>query len=308
MVEPTVVQNAPDKVQAPASTATALVSSSVNTLHTELTSTPLATLAPSSTPMPAATVAITLAFVTQPESQARPQPDAIAVRRTVTIPILMYHYISIPPKNADRIRLDLSVTPSHFENELNYLATNSYTTVSLNDIYTALATGAALPPKPVVITFDDGYHDAYTNAYTLLQKYHMTGTFFVISDMINSGNPAYMTWDMAKEMANGGMSIESHSRSHPDMRARSNDFLIYQILGPIEAITTYTGKRPHFFCYPSGRYDAAVIRVLKSTDTWAAVTTQEGVVHSLADAMTWTRVRVHGSTTLDQFSELVKVP
>ena len=257
---------------------------------------------------PVVTTVVSPTFVSQPEGEVRPQSDAIAATRALTIPILMYHYISSPPKTSDRVRLDLSVTPTNFESELNYLASYSYTAVSLYDIYNALATGAPLPSKPVVITFDDGYRDAYTNAYPLLKKYHMTGTFFIVSDFINSGNSAYLTWDMVKEMSDGGMSIESHSRWHPDMRNRQNDFLVYQIMGPIEAITAYTGKRPHFFCYPSGRYDAAVIRVLKSADTWAAVTTQQGISHSLTDAMTWTRVRVRGSTTLQQFAELVQTP
>jgi peptidoglycan/xylan/chitin deacetylase (PgdA/CDA1 family) len=238
-----------------------------------------------------------------------PQPDAIAASRSMTVPILMYHYISVPPQKADRIRMDLSVTPANFDVEMAYLATHGYTSVSLYDVYNALATGALLPAKPVVITFDDGYRDVYVNAYPLLKKYHMTGTVFIISDPINSGNLAYLTWNMVKEMAQGGMSIESHSRTHPDMRNRSYEFLVYEILGPIEAITAYTGQTPHFFCYPSGRYDAAVIRVLKSAHTWAAVTTQAGDSrHALSDAMTWTRVRVHGTTTLQQFAELVKLP
>jgi peptidoglycan/xylan/chitin deacetylase (PgdA/CDA1 family) len=247
-------------------------------------------------------------FTAQPEQLLMPQPDENATKRSIKVPILMYHYISIPPKGSDRYRVDLSVSPHDFESELSYLSTNSYTSISLYDLYNYLATGARLPARPVVITFDDGYRDAYANAYPLLKKYHMTGTFFVVSDFINSGDSAYMTWEMVKEMAQAGMSIESHSRWHPDLRNRSNDFLIYQILGPIEAITAYTGKRPHFFCYPSGKYDAAVIRVLKSADTWAAVTTQQGVTHSFNDAMTWTRVRVRGSTTIQQFTEMVQLP
>lgn len=245
-------------------------------------------------------------FVSKPESDQKPQADTLAMTRKAVVPILMYHYISVPPKDADRIRLDLSVTPDNFEKQLQYLTTYSYTTVSLYDVYNYLATGTALPPRPVVLTFDDGYRDAYVNAFALLKKYHMTGTFFIITDLVNSNNPSYLTWDMVKEMSAAGMSIESHTMSHPDMRNRSFAFLVYQILGPIEAITAYTGHRPHFFCYPYGRYDNAVIRVLASADTWGALTTQYGTVHTLAGAMVWPRVRVHGSTTLTEFGYLVK--
>ena len=233
------------------------------------------------------------------------QPTERAANRSANVPILMYHYISIPPRNADRYRLDLSVLPANFDAQLAYLQSNGYSTISLDDLYNYLAGGASLPPRPIILTFDDGYRDAYDIALPLLQKHRMTGTFFIISDFISSGNPAYLTWDMVKEMSNAGMSIESHTRSHPDLRNRSHDYLIWQILGPIEAITVYTGKRPLFFCYPSGRYDAAVIQVLRSVGTLAAVTTQNGTTHTLADAMTWSRLRVHGSTTLQQFVQLV---
>ncbi len=274
------------------------------------TAMPTATPTPTSTPTPLPTSTPTTTpvagFMSRPEADQKPQPDAMAPTRKAVVPILMYHYISVPPDKNDRIRLDLSVTPANFDDQLNYLATYSYTTVSLYDVYDYLATGASLPPRPIVLTFDDGYRDAYENAFPLLRKYHMTGTFFVISDFSSSGNPAYMDWAMIQEMSSAGMSIESHTRSHPDLRNRPNDFLVYQILGPIEAISAYTGRRPHFFCYPSGRYDDAAIRVLASADTWAAVTTQYGTAHTLVGAMTWTRVRIHGSTTLPEFTYLVK--
>jgi peptidoglycan/xylan/chitin deacetylase (PgdA/CDA1 family) len=218
----------------------------------------------------------------------------------------MYHYISNPPAGSDRYRIDLSVSPTELEAQLKYLSTNGYTVISLYDLYAHLASGAALPSKPVVLTFDDGYRDAYEYAFPLLQKYRMTGTFFIVSDFINVNNPAYLTWEMVKTMSAAGMSIESHSRTHPDLRNRPVDQLIWQVLGPIEAITAYTGKRPHFFCYPSGRYDDALIRMLRSVDTWAAVTTQQGITHTLAGAMTWTRVRVRGMAAPQEFATLLK--
>ena len=224
----------------------------------------------------------------------------------LTVPILMYHYISAPPPGADRYRLDLSVAPEQFEQHLHYLATNGFSTVSLFDLLRHLNTGAPLPARPVVLTFDDGYRDNYDNAFPLLKKYGFTGTFFVVSDFVNSGRPEFLTWEMAREMSEAGMSIESHSRTHPDLRGRSFQSLVWEILGPIEAITYYTGQRPHFFCYPSGKYDRDSIAVLKSVETWAAVTTNPGRLQTLENAMTWPRVRVHGGASADAFAALVR--
>lgn len=246
-----------------------------------------ATRAPSATPRPSATPA--------------PLPAAVQV------PVLMYHYIAEPPAKADKYRFDLSVTPANLESQLKYLKDNGFTTISLGDVYDHLSKGRSLPKKPVVLTFDDGHRNAYTNAFPLLKKYRMTDTFFIVTDFINYKDPEYITWDMAKEMARAGMSIESHSRTHKDMRKRSNAFLVWEILGPIEQITAYTGKKPDFFCYPGGQYDQRVIDVLRSAGTLAAVTTQPGSTFTLANALTWPRLRVRHNTTIEQFASLVEI-
>lgn len=266
--------------------------------------TPTATALPTPTPTPLPTPTAVSPAPQHPPLE-RPAPDVDAHRRVLTVPILMYHYISVPPPGADKYRIDLSVPPDKFEEQLAWLAENGFSTVSLYALIDHLSTGAPLPPRPVVLTFDDGYRDNYENAFPLLKKYGFTGTFFVVSDFINAGRPEYMTWDMAREMAEAGMSIESHSRTHPDLRGRSFQFLVWEILGPIEAITHYTGQRPRFFCYPAGKYDRDVIAVLKSVDTWAAVTTQPGRRQTLDTAMTWPRLRVHGGGSLRDFIRLV---
>ncbi len=210
----------------------------------------------------------------------------------------MYHYISEPPPNADRLRRALSVTPQTFERHLQYFAEHGYRTISLYDLHAHLKDGIPLPPKPVILTFDDGYLDAYTNAFPLLQQYGMTGTFFIVTDFINYQNPNHITWDMAREMFTGGMSIESHGRTHRDLRNRSFQFLVWEILGPLEQITHYVGHRPRFFCYPAGQYDDHVIAMLRSVDKWGAVTTQHGYVHTLQSAMTQPRVRVTNEASI----------
>lgn len=256
-------------------------------------------LAPLRTPEPAA--------LRTPElAPARPLASPAPTGREARVPILMYHYISTPPADADRIRIDLSVPPPAFEQHLKYLKDNGYTTISLGDLYDALAGGPPLPAKPVILTFDDGYRDAYENALPLLKKYGMRGTFFIVTDFIHAGYPAYLTWPMVQAMHDAGMSIENHTRSHADLRRRADDFLVWQILGGIESIQAYTGRRPQFFCYPGGFFDDNTVRVLQSANVLAAVTTQYGKTHSLGDSLTWSRVRVRGEGTLREFADLVR--
>ncbi|NJM41925.1 MAG: polysaccharide deacetylase family protein [Anaerolineae bacterium] len=242
----------------------------------------------------------------RPSATPRPTPT-IPPPKDARVPILMYHYISVPPPNADKYRLDLSVTPKNFEAQLKYLAENGFTTISLYELHAYLNSGRPLPPKPVVLTFDDGYIDNYTEAFPLLKKYRMTGTFFVVSEFASSTNPAYMRWNHIKEMSDAGMSIESHSRAHTDLRTRRGDFqgLVWDTLPVLDQIEKVTGKRPRFFCYPFGKYDDAVIRMLKSEFMLGAVTTDYGKTHTLANAFTWDRVRVHGGTGIAGFASLV---
>jgi peptidoglycan/xylan/chitin deacetylase (PgdA/CDA1 family) len=241
----------------------------------------------------------------RPSPTARPTPTP-RPPASVRVPILMYHYISDPPPGSDKLRVDLSLSPKQFEAQLRYLKENGFTTVSLQDVYDLLKTGKPLPTKPVVLTFDDGYLDHYTEAFPLLKKYGMMGTFFIVTDYIVYKNPEHLTWPMVKEMARAGMSIESHSRTHKDMRNRSTNFLVWEILGPVEQIEAYAGKRPRFFCYPTGKYDARVIKILRDVGTHAAVTTEHGSTYTLANAMEWPRLRVRNTTSIEGFANLVE--
>ena len=228
-------------------------------------------------------------------------------RRRLRVPILMYHYVSEPPEDADRYRRDLSVTPEQLDAQLRWLRDNGYTVVSLDEVTLALRAGARLPPRPVVLTFDDGYADAYEHAFPLLKKHAMTATFFVVSGWMDEGRAGYMTWEQAREMAAAGMSIQSHSRTHPDLsRGCDYDCLVYQVLGSIETIEAEIGVRPRFFCYPSGRYNGNVMTVLEQVGIVAAVTTNGGTLHVSERPLQLARVRIRGTTDLGDFAWMLR--
>ncbi len=237
----------------------------------------------------------TSAPASRPTPTPRPLPDEAHV------PILMYHYVSELPPNPDRYRLDLTVLPENFEAQLEYLAQAGYHTITLADLYLYLTQGQPLPEKPIALTFDDGYADAYEVVFPLLQKYGFVGTFFVLATPAHFESPGYMTWAQMKEMSDAGMSIQAHGRDHVDLRNRSYDFLVYQILGIQEAIQYHTGRLPRFFCYPSGRYDDDVIAVLKSAGYWGAVTTEWGRTETRETLFMMPRLRIRGSDTLEDF-------
>lgn len=233
----------------------------------------------------------------------RPQMVQAGVRRRVRCPILMYHYVSPLPADADKYRLDLTVLPENFQAHCEYLAENNYRTVTMEQLYGALIRGEKLPPRRVVMTFDDGYADAYTEAFPVLRQFGMTGTFFVVRDFM--GQAGYMTWAQAGEMLAAGMEIENHSVSHIDLRGLDRDSMVYQIGAAADEIQNQLGRRPRFFCYPGGRYDPLAVQVVQETGHLMAVTTADGLVHTSSDALRMARARVRGSTGVQGLEWLI---
>ena len=297
----------------PTSTATPTHTPTATASHTP-TATPTATDTSTATHTPTATSTAThtatathtwtptathTPTATSTPTPLRPTPDG--VQRQVRVPILMYHYVEDPPPDADVWRRDLSVPPSRFEAQLRYLEEQGYQSITLNDLALYLTVGAPLPPKPIILTFDDGYADAYTHAFPLLQAHGFVGTFFLITGQIDANNPDFLSWAEVEEMAAAGMRFEPHSFDHPDLRNRGFQFLVFQTLGPKQAIEQRTGEPCRFFAYPSGRYDQYVIDVLRSADYWGAVLTEQGATHDSDDLFLLRRVRISGGDRLDDF-------
>jgi peptidoglycan/xylan/chitin deacetylase (PgdA/CDA1 family) len=214
--------------------------------------------------------------------------------RRIRVPILMYHYVSPLPDDADEYRRDLTILPGVFHAHIEYLFFEGYSTISLYQLDDALLTGTPLPPKPIVLTFDDGYIDHYTNVFPALKEYGFTGTFFIITSRPDANDSNYVSWDQIQEMSDAGMSMESHTKTHQSLRERDYDFLVYEMLGSIESLQAYTGRQPHMFAYPVGHYDDAALGVAQTLPIWRAVTTHGGHIHTTDNRLELDRVRISG--------------
>ncbi len=290
---------------------------SVTALLSDALALPAPTIAPTAFPptnVPPAVVQDAPALtMTNPLTQVSPYPvpappaqlPADGEVRRAYVPILMYHYLSVPPANTDIYRRDLSIDPERFAAHLDRLQAEGYTTISLYALHAYLTQGAPLPPKPVVITFDDGYRDNYENALPLLTARKMTATFFIVVDFINRERPEYLSWEMVRALHAAGMSVEAHGIDHTTLRGRSAADLEYQALRSYETIQDRIGVRPRFISYPAGEYDAATITMFQSAGYWAGFTTVQGATHRSDELFTLRRVRMRNTTTADELIRLL---
>ncbi len=219
------------------------------------------------------------------------------------VPILMYHYVDAEPPPVGRYADGLTVRTPDFLEEMDYLADHGYHTVTLADVYLAMAGIRSLPDKPVALTFDDGGLDNYQVAFPILRERRLTATFFVITKTV--GAAGQMSWDQLREMADGGMSIQSHTVSHPDLPGASDSRLRSELMGSREAIRQALGRPVYAVAYPAGSFDQRVIAAAKEAGYVMGVATSKGDGLSTKGIFEITRRRVQAFLPLVNFERLL---
>lgn len=219
---------------------------------------------------------------------AAPIPAGWKQTEEYSVPILMYHYIrSMPPR--DRMGQGLSVSPEQFAKQLDYLIENGYVPIT----FAQLSQGI-LPPKPVILTFDDGLADAYTAAFPALRQRGLAGTFYVISGFV--GQAGSVTWDQLREMQAAGMEIGAHTVTHPDLAIASPAEQQHQIDGSIRAIQETLGQPVITFAYPSGKQTPQAVELLETAGISYSVTTKDGLATDSDNQQLLPRYRITDAT------------
>jgi peptidoglycan/xylan/chitin deacetylase (PgdA/CDA1 family) len=183
----------------------------------------------------------------------------------VVCPILLYHHISRPDSPTTSTYY---IPPEDFEIQMKALHDWGYTSISISQLVEAILHGARLPNRPVVITFDDGNLDVYTNAFPIMQEYGFTGVMYIVVNELHADG--YMGIDQIQEMAAAGWEVGSHSMTHAplsDAHERLN-FEIYQSRIDLQGAL---GLPVRSFAYPYGEMDATVSTQVQSYGYTSAV-------------------------------------
>ncbi|MDO8570300.1 MAG: polysaccharide deacetylase family protein [Candidatus Daviesbacteria bacterium] len=222
----------------------------------------------------------------------------------IRVPILMYHYIGNNPNPTDKQRDYLSVTPDKFEEQMKYLKENGYNTISLDTLYPAIRGQITLPAKSIILTFDDGYMDFYTNAYPILLKYGLHATVFIPTNLMNQGY--YLSWNQIREMSGSGLiNFGAHGVNHYHLTSVSPQTAESEIIQSKKILQDNLGIPINFIAYPFGAVNENIIKITKNAGymgalgTWANKTQSEGTIFNMP------RLKVGGGADLQTFIDLL---
>jgi peptidoglycan/xylan/chitin deacetylase (PgdA/CDA1 family) len=233
-----------------------------------------------------------------------PAQPAVALARPngsgIAVPILTYHWIRTNPVPSDQLGFHLSVTPQHFAEQMAFLHFAGVHPITLGDAMSALQAGKPLPPRPVILTFDDGYGDFASRATPVLQQYGFVATDFVVSGFIN--RPAYMTLDQIHQVEAAGMVVGCHTVNHLDLARVPAAVAQAQITVSHQQLEHLLGHKVLDFAYPYGAYDAQVEKMVLADGFRDAVTTTGGTWLQVGTRGAWPRLAVDGGDDLAAFA------
>jgi peptidoglycan/xylan/chitin deacetylase (PgdA/CDA1 family) len=177
------------------------------------------------------------------------------------VPVLCYHHIREPKPGQSETMKSYSVSPAQFAEQMKALKDSGYQTILPDQLYNYLVHGAALPAKPVMLTFDDTDEEQFTIGNTEMKKYGFKGVFFIMTISIN--RPRYMSKDQLKQLAEEGNAVESHTWDHHMVTKYQGDDWEKQFVKPRKTIEDITGKPATYFAYPYGLWNERAIPELK---------------------------------------------
>ncbi len=234
---------------------------------------------------------------------AAPAPAVTADRHT-PVPVLLYHHVSTAPRDADSPAL--YVPARLFARQMAALDRAGYTPVTLGRAWRHWQSGAPLPAKPVVLSFDDGFADQYRTAARTLRARGWPGVLNLqVGRLDEEGG---LTEAQVRRLLRDGWELGAHSMSHADLTTVGAEQLESEVTGSREQLERTFGVPVDFFCYPYGRFDAAVKAAVRAAGFLGATTTRRGAASPADGAYTLDRLVVTGNYSPARLLRTVRAP
>ncbi len=232
------------------------------------------------------------------------------------IPILMYHSISeyATPKYRPFV-----VPPELFAYHMAYLHEHAYTPIIVTQFVNTVAQGgAALPERPVVLTFDDGFTDFFTEALPVLQQYNFTATLYIATGFI-SGTSRWMqregeatrpmlSWDQVSEISASGIECGGHSHWHPQLDTLPVAQAREEIVRCKKLLEDHLGLEVSTFAYPYGYHSPTIKRLVREAGYTSACAVGYAMSSKTTDPFALVRLRMGADTSVDALAALLAQP
>ena len=227
--------------------------------------------------------------------------------------ILMYHIIAEPRATQEA---KYCCTPARFEAQMRYLVESGVRLLGLDEIADAHDGRVDWPLSGVAVTFDDGFAETFANALPILARYRIPATMFALSGRIGAfndwmsrrGSPerALMSAAQLREMAAAGISIGSHTRTHPrltdlDVNGKRDEIRVSKA-----ELEDVLGQVVSTFAYPYGLFDDDSRQAVEEFGYRAACSVRSGFNGPSVDRFALRRIEVFGADTLWQFRQKLK--
>ena len=207
-----------------------------------------------------------------------------------SVPVLMYHSIAQGAENSRLI-----VTPESFERQMSFLKKGNYQILSMDEYVAFLKENKKPDKRSIVITFDDGFLDNYTNAYPVLKKYKIPATISVVIEWVGRGD--MMSWKQIRELNDDGLiEIASHGLSHCPLDTLKKDAAINELRQSKRILEKKLNTIIDYFCYPCGNFTPFVKELAKLTGYKAALATHPDARIALNDTYAIRRIRISQSS------------
>lgn len=191
--------------------------------------------------------------------------DAATILARKQVPVLCYHQVRNWIERDGKVGKDYIVPIQNFKEEMKMLADSGYHTILPDQLYAYLNTGAKLPSKPIMLTFDDTDEDQFTIVRPTLAKYGFKAVYFIMTVSIGRKGKFvnYMSSDQIKQLSDEGNIIGSHTYDHKNFKKYTGKDWEEQLDKPTKKLEDITGKTMTEFAYPYGLWNSQGFPELK---------------------------------------------
>lgn len=243
----------------------------------------------------------------EPAGPGREHPTSGTLGRTV--PVLMYHSVNeVPPAST----WTLSVRPSAFDAQLRHLRQQGFTGLTFGELCRRRRTGCALPERPIVLTFDDGYADFLAEAVPVLAEHGFPATVFVTTGWLHdagrhaAGTPLdrMLSWAQLATLAAVGIEIGAHSHSHPQLDQLCGPRLRAELGDSRRMLEDRLGAPVPSLAYPYGYSTKRVRDVARDVGYLQAASVANAAAAPTCEFLTVPRLTIRHSMSLATFARV----